>query len=194
MPVLQNSRHERFAQEVAKGKSATEAYKDAGYTPKGKVAASAASRLLRGVKVKARIDELLQNAADKAGLTVERVLSELSKIAFADIRQAVRWGRGPIDSKSKHGNSNGLELVPSDEISDDIAAAVSEVALTPSGVRIKLHDKKSALVDLGKHLGMFKERVEHTGKDGAPIETVTLSDTDAARRLAFILARAAQAK
>ena len=35
--------------------------------------------------------------------------------------------------------------------------------------RLKLHDKKGALVDLGKHLGLFKQQVEHTGENGGPI-------------------------
>ena len=35
MPVLKNARHERFVQGVAKGMSATEAYKKAGYKPSG---------------------------------------------------------------------------------------------------------------------------------------------------------------
>ena len=30
----------------------------------------------------------------------------------------------------------------------------------------------SAWAHLGKHLGMFKDKIEHTGKDGGPIETV----------------------
>ena len=30
----------------------------------------------------------------------------------------------------------------------------------------------SAWAHLGKHLGMFKDKIEHTGKDGKPIETV----------------------
>ena len=40
-------------------------------------------------------------------------------------------------------------------------------------VKFKLYDKRAALVDLGKHLGVFAERHEHTGKDGGPIETVS---------------------
>jgi hypothetical protein len=32
MDLLDNPKHERFAQELAKGKSATEAYKEAGYS------------------------------------------------------------------------------------------------------------------------------------------------------------------
>lgn len=35
MPVLKNQRHERFAQELAKGKSATDAYLAAGYAGTG---------------------------------------------------------------------------------------------------------------------------------------------------------------
>jgi phage terminase small subunit len=33
MPILSNSRQEKFAQALAEGKSATEAYELAGYTP-----------------------------------------------------------------------------------------------------------------------------------------------------------------
>jgi phage terminase small subunit len=40
---------------------------------------------------------------------------------------------------------------------------------------------------LGKHLGMFTEKHEHTGKDGAPIE---VSMDEAARRIAFMLSAA----
>lgn len=47
---------------------------------------------------------------------------------------------------------------------------------------------------LGKHLGMFKERVEHTGKGGGPIETVDVSDRDIAQRAAFLLQRGLEAK
>ena len=34
--------------------------------------------------------------------------------------------------------------------------------------------------------------IEHTGKDGGPIETVELTETEAARRIAFTLAKATQ--
>lgn len=42
---------------------------------------------------------------------------------------------------------------------------------------------------LGKHIGLFKDRVEHTGKDGGPIETAERSDRDIAQRAAFLLQR-----
>lgn len=42
----------------------------------------------------------------------------------------------------------------------------------------------AALAHLGKHLGMFVERHEHTGRDGGPIETRSLSDAELAERAA----------
>jgi phage terminase small subunit len=45
---------------------------------------------------------------------------------------------------------------------------------------------------LGKHLKLFNDRVEHTGKDGGPIETV-MTDRETAQTLAFLLARGAAA-
>ena len=35
--------------------------------------------------------------------------------------------------------------------------------------RIKMYDKAAALEKLGRTLGLFKDRLEHTGKDGGPI-------------------------
>ena len=56
MAVLNNSRHEQFAQGVAKGLSATRAYISAGYSPNG--ASQAAGKLLRIAEVCSRVQEL----------------------------------------------------------------------------------------------------------------------------------------
>ena len=49
-------------------------------------------------------------------------------------------------------------------------AEVSET-ITKEGrtIRFKLHDKKGSLELLGRHLGMFPTKVEHTGEEGGPI-------------------------
>ncbi len=77
MPVLENSRHEKFAQGLAQGMSAAEAYKAAGYEAKGNVAEAAASRLLRDVKVASRVEELKQRAAVSVQISREWVLEQL---------------------------------------------------------------------------------------------------------------------
>ena len=57
-------------------------------------------------------------------------------------------------------------------------------------MKVKFHDKRAALVDLGKHLGMFKEKVELTGRDGGAIETKDVSARERlASRIAGIAAR-----
>lgn len=190
MPALKNPRHERFAQEVAKGKSADEAYVAAGYRP----ARQNAHRLMTKDDVMMRVAEIQERGAVRAEITVEKVLRELAKIGFADIRKAVRWSGQAVDADGDvdetlepqaHGGAlkrsfqsaeNIVQLIASDEIDEDTAAAISEVSQTAAGLKVKLYDKRAALVDIGKHLGMFKERMELTGKDGAPIEVRSLND------------------
>ena len=54
-----------------------------------------------------------------------------------------------------------VTIVDADKISDEAAAAVAEVWQTVNGaLRVKLHDKHAALVSIGKHLGMFVDRVQ----------------------------------
>lgn len=198
MATLGNARHERFAQNLAKGMTADEAYAEAGFRENR----GNAARLKANESVAARVEELLAAAADKAAITKARVLEELGKIGFSDIRKAVKWYsqaniaavddiEGEVeDGTARFAVANQVELVSSDDIDDDTAAAISEVSMTDKGgLKVKFHDKRGALVDIGKHLGMFKEIHEHTGKDGGPIET---TDLELARLITFQLTKAAR--
>lgn len=189
MPVLENPRHEIFAREIAKGASQREAYANAGYEGDERSMDANAARLIADDRVATRVEEIQAAAAKRAEITIERTLLELAKIGYSDIRKAVRWGEG-IAIKDADGNeaiSNGVAMLDSAEIDDDTAAAIAEVAQTRDGIKIKFHDKLGALEKIGKHLGMFVDRHEHTGKDGGPIETVELSPLEAARRIIFTL-------
>lgn len=75
MPVLKNARHEKFAQELAKGKSQTEAYEAAGY----KSDRTAASRLSTNVNVIERLAELQEKAADVAVITAADIAKQLDE-------------------------------------------------------------------------------------------------------------------
>ena len=172
MPVLKNAKYEIFAQERAKGASASDAYERAGYTRHD----GNAHRLSVNEKVTARVDEILSKSAERTGVTVDRIVSELAKIGFADIRKVMRWGESvalPIGENGEVFVSHDVALVSSDDLDDATAAAVSEVRKTKEGLSIKMHDKRAALVDLGKHLGMFTEKREISGSNGAPILIVT---------------------
>ena len=165
MPALKNSRHEAFAQALAKGQSADEAYQSAGFKPNR----GNASRLKANENIEARVAEIVNAGAGRAEIDVARVLKEFGRIGFSDLRKAFTPG--------------GALLHPG-EWDDDFAAAVSsvEVVSRPTGEKddmdrpivehvhkLKLWDKNSALEKIAKHLGMFIERHEHSGPDGGPM-------------------------
>lgn len=173
---LGNARHERFAQELAKGVAAGPAYVLAGF----KANDGNAIRLKGNEKVAARVLELQTRAADRAEITQEMVLRELAKIGFADMRKLLKWtGNQPrmdIDAAEQSGEveitaANFVMLFDSEALDDDTAAAISEISQTKDGaLKVKLHDKQAALVNIGKHLGMFKERVELDAKHAHTLE------------------------
>lgn len=77
MPALDNAKHERFAQLLAKGRSQTDAYREAGY----KGDRTAASRLSTNVNVIARLAELQSRAADRTVISVASITESLLRIA-----------------------------------------------------------------------------------------------------------------
>ena len=164
----------RFIDEYLIDLNATQAAIRAGYS--AKTAYSAGERLLRNVEVQSALTERMKDREKRTEITQDMVLRELAKIGFADIRKAVKWGEGISVADAESGEltiSNGISLVGSEQIDDDTAAAISEVSQTMQGLKIKMHDKKGALVDIGRHLGMFKDKVELTGKDGGPVQVET---------------------
>src|SRR5712691_7146384 len=162
MTVLDNPKHELFAQELAKGTSASEAYVLAGYAKDD----GNASRLTGNDKVKARVAEILSAGAAQAEVTASRVIAELARIGFADIRRVVSWrpelttvteGEGE-EGATKEVLVSRVTVIDSATLSDDTAAAVAEVSQGANGsLRIKMHDKPGALEKLGRMLGIFKE-------------------------------------
>ena len=86
MPVLPNQRHEAFAQALAKGKSATEAYALAGYKPHQ----PSASRLLSNAMVQDRLAELQGKVAKKVEVTIESLAAELD-----EARELAKGGNQP---------------------------------------------------------------------------------------------------
>ena len=176
------AKQQRFVEEYLVDMNATQAAIRAGYSEK--TAEQQGWRLLSNVKVAASISDAQSTRSDRTEITQDRVLQELAKIGFADIRKAVAWGRSPVDTEAEEAQPNGLgifpvELMPSSQMDDDTAAAVSEVSLTAQGVKIKLHDKLGALEKIGKHLGMFPSKVELTGKNGGPIRHSTEPKSEA---------------
>jgi hypothetical protein len=98
MPVLENQRHEIFAQEIAKGKTISESYVLAGFKPNR----ANAARLKAKESVRQRILELGQAGAAAAKVTVESLINELeaARQQATDYRQLSAAIRA-IEAKGK---------------------------------------------------------------------------------------------
>lgn len=156
-----------------------------GSTANHNVVAVAVRQIRKRPIVAARIAELRATLNEKAMLSKVDVLNELAKIAMFDIRNLY--------------DDDG-ELIPLHELDDATAACITGIEAqrlnTPTTedptkttlltAKVKLADKRAALVDIGKALGMFTDKVEHSGPNGAPL-VPEYSQTDIARRVAFLL-------
>lgn len=176
-------KQEKFAQRYVETGNASEAYRlsyDASEMKPESVNRTA-KELLDNPKITSRVEELQELARKRHQVTVDRVIAEYAKIAFLDIRKAF--------------GEDG-DLKPIHEIDDDTAAAIagieSEAVFEGSGrdrervgtlKKIRLVDKKGALDSIARHLGMFVDKTEVTGKDGGPVE-LTDAKADLLRRIA----------
>jgi hypothetical protein len=102
MPVLRNSRHEKFSQETAKGKTATAAMATAGYSdPRN------STRLTKNDEIRRRIDELKERGAACAEVSVASLLSELE-----EARQlALKLGQASAAAQCSMGKAKILGLI-----------------------------------------------------------------------------------
>ena len=143
----------RFVAEYLIDLNATQAAIRAGYSEK--TANEQGSRLLANVKIASAVAEAQAKRSQRTEITQDRVLAELAKIGFSDLRRVLTPMGGLIDAQ---------------DWDDDFAGAVAsvEVVRRTSGEydedgkpimdhvhKIKTWDKLGALEKIGKHLGMF---------------------------------------
>ncbi|MBN7822180.1 terminase small subunit [Bowmanella yangjiangensis] len=147
----------RFVDEYLIDLNATQAAIRAKYS--ARTAASIGEENLRKPEIAEAIHQRMKDREKRTEITQDMVLRELAKIGFSDIRKAVKWGETELRvSEGEEGDLmpyHGLSLVGSDQIDDDTAAAISEVSEGREGLKVKFHDKKGALVEIARHLGMF---------------------------------------
>ena len=98
MPVLKNPKWERFAQELAKGRSQVEAYERAGYKPDS----GAANRLSGNVSIQARVAELQNKVAERTEITLQSLLEDAERIQRGAERDG-QWtaANAALQSKAK---------------------------------------------------------------------------------------------
>lgn len=159
----------RFCDEYLVDLNATRAYKVA--YPKFKkdeTANAAASRMLRNVKIQEYISEKQKEIEQRTEITQDMVIKELAAIAFSkasDYAKLKKMKRNvPIfDGEDivnyKEEEYTGIEFTPTDELTEEQKKALSGIKEGKFGIQVDSCDKVKALELLGRHLGIFNDKI-----------------------------------
>lgn len=144
-----NDRQLKFCREYIIDMNGSQAAIRAGYSPK--CSKETASELLTYANVQSVIKELQEKQAWKADVTAERVIRELSSIAFGKATDIIEVRDGVV------------YVANTEELPEEQKRMISEISQGKEGeIKIKMHDKVQALEKLCKHLGIFVHKVEVT--------------------------------
>jgi phage terminase small subunit len=176
--VALTDKQRRFVDEYLVDLNATQAAIRAGYSQR--TAGQQGDRLLKNVEVAAAVAEAQAERAKRTEITQDMVLTELAKIGFANMGNYLHATTGGDPYFDFAGLTEEQKAALVEVTVEDFTEGRGEDARDVRRVKFKLGDKRAALVDIGKHLGMFKERVELSGKNGGPVET------DATVRIEFV--------
>jgi phage terminase small subunit len=157
-------KQERFVEEYLVDLNATQAAIRAGYSEDS--AKSIGCENLTKPNVQDAIAEARASLSARTGVTQERVIAELAKIGFANMQNYMRTTTDGDPYLDFSALTEEQSAALSEVTVDDYVDGRGEDARAVKRVKFKLHDKRAALVDLGRHLGAFPTKVEITGKDG----------------------------
>jgi phage terminase small subunit len=166
-------RRRRFVEEYLVDLNARAAARRTGFSE----TSGGCKRLMKDPDVLAAIAAAMAERSRRTRITADAVLAELGRIGFANMLDYMSPGE------------DGDLFVDLKALDRDKAAAIAEVVVEDfkdgrtkdarevRRVKFKLLDKRAALVDLGKHLGMFggSGAALALGADGEPVTRIELS-------------------
>lgn len=144
-----NDKQKRFCEEYLIDLNATQAAIRAGYS--AKTAYSIGSELLNKPDIRTRVDQMLADRSIRTGVTADRVIRELAKLAFVKATDVIDTDTGNVRDNA------------TDEDRACIAAVkvkrMNGAEFDSTEREIRLCDKVKALELLGKHLGLFEDSI-----------------------------------
>lgn len=155
-------KQKRFIEEYLIDLNATQAAIRAGYSPVS--AADIGSENLRKPDIRAHIDKKMAERSRRTGVNADRVVMELAKLAFVNAADVI--------------NTEDATLREDALVEDTAAIQSVKVKVIPTqngeGIEreIKMADKIKALELLGKHLGMFKDKVDVSVEKSEKLEEI----------------------
>lgn len=148
--------------------NATQAAIRAGYS--SKTARKIGQENLTKPDIQAEIQKKMKDREERTEITQDKVLKELAAIAFAkgsDFAKVVKkTALQPVFDDvgdvidHQEVTYNVVEIEPTDEIPDEKKKAISGIKQGKHGIEVNTCDKVRALELLGRHLGMFTDKVK----------------------------------
>ncbi len=142
-------KQQRFVDEYLIDLNATQAAIRAGYS--AKTADVQGSRMLGNVKVQQAIAEAMAKRSKRTGVNQDRVVLELAKIAFVKMTDIVD-SEGRIRSNATDDDLSCIESIKYKESDNEYGGSVER--------EVKISSKLKALELLGKHLGMWNDKLD----------------------------------
>lgn len=153
------AKQKRFIEEYLIDLNATQAAIRAGYSKK--TAAAVGAENLRKPHIAAEIQRRMAKRQERTEVTQDRVIKELARLAFANAADFVTVEKREVDAGD--GNSIAVDCATVKHTSDltvDQQAAIAGIKQGANGVELKLCDKLKALELLGRHMGMFTDKLD----------------------------------
>lgn len=144
-----SEQRQRFVDEYLIDLNGTQAAIRAGYSVK--TAQEQASRLLSNVMVQEAISKKMAERSKRTGVNQDRVVLELAKIAFVKMTDVVD-SNGQIRSDASDDDLSCIEYIKYRGSDNGIAGNVER--------EVKVASKLKALELLGKHLGMWNDKLD----------------------------------
>ena len=142
-------KQQRFVEEYLSDLNATQDAIRAGYS--AKTADVQGSRMLGNVKVQQAVAEAMAARSKRTGVNQDRVVLELAKLAFVKMTDVVD-SQGRIKDTATDDDLSCIESIKYKESDNEFGGSVER--------EVKISSKLKALELLGKHLGMWNDKLD----------------------------------
>lgn len=143
-------KQKKFIDEYLVDLNATQAAIRAGY--KEKTAYRTGAENLRKPQIQREIQKRMQERQQRTEVTQDMVVKELAAIAFSRATDYVEI--------RSNGVCSTVVIKPTSDLSDQQIRAIAGIKEGANGIEIKLNDKEKALELLGRHLGMWNDKLD----------------------------------
>lgn len=147
------AKQKRFIEEYLIDLNATQAAIRAGYSPH--TAKEIGSENLSKPHIRTHVERELAERSKRTGINQDRVIRELARIAFVNPTEVVNTQEATLKDNAKEDDTAAIASVKVKIVDGDFSSIERE---------IRFADKLKALEMLGKHMGMFTDKLHLSGQ------------------------------